>query len=135
VSAIRIVIEQLKLVAPVVSAIGSERKIYPIAAPEDGALPYLVVNRISERDFGCLGGAGRYYESRVQIDINGATASAVDSIGTAVKLGLDSIVKATIAGAIDVDIWPADTDYTDVSDIRSTYRRVMDFYVNWRSAS
>lgn len=128
-SALAIAIARLKQVTGVTSVV-TATKIYAMLAPQTVPAPYVLVNLISEPDEPMLDGAGRYYESRVSIEAIGTTGAEANSLGEAIK-GID-VVKASIAGCTDVDIWKADSDYSDYADDRTAFRRTMDFYIRWR---
>jgi hypothetical protein len=132
-SAMQIIIDRLKA-SPTVTASVPAGSILPVKAPQGLAPPYLLVNLIGEPDRNLLGGAGRYYQSRVSITVIALTGTSAINIGTAVKLALDSVVKASSGSFRDIDIYTEGTDYTDTNDDQSVARRIIDFYVDWRTA-
>lgn len=131
-STLKVVIAALKTADYDVVDIVGENGIHAIAAPQEAAKPYLVVNMVGEPDIEMVAGPARYYEGRIQIDCVAADRLVAVDLGQAVKNQIGGIVKASIAGASDVDIYADGVDMTDVSDDRSSFRRVIGFYVRWR---
>jgi hypothetical protein len=129
-SALTIVNTTLLDAPGVTSLVGT--KVYPVVSPAQTAPPVIVVNRVSGDDDAMLSGAMRYYRNRMQVDCIAVTAKSAEQIGEAVLDALNGVVKATIAGCMDVDILFASTDQTDFADDRSIFRRLLQFNVRWR---
>lgn len=132
-SAIDIAIAKL-VATPGVTNITTPARIYPIVVPQTAEAPFIVVNIVTGRDDLLLAGAGQYYLGRVSVDCCAATASAAVALGNAVMAALQDVVKESIGAYTDVDIYFATTDMTDVADDRSMCRRLLHFYVRWRTA-
>ena len=131
-SGIGIVLAKLVTLPAVVSAVGGIGKLYPIEADQGVPPPYIVVNHMNVADTQMLAGAGEYYESRIRVMIVGATRDAVENLGTTIVTEFGRVVKQSFAGATDIDFRKADMDMSDSADDRSTFRRIVDYYVNWR---
>lgn len=133
-SSLGIVIAAIKAAASVTAIIGAgtAARVYPSAAPQNAAKPYIVVHRIFERDNELTEGAGKYWMSRIQCDCVAETATAADGLGEALKLALGDIVKQTVGGRSGVDIMIEGTDVSEHSDDRKSFARKIDFYVYWR---
>lgn len=107
--------------------------VYPIELPEKAQPPCILLNLAGGSDSQTLGGAGRYYETRVSVECNALTADEAIDLGEAALTTLESITKQKVGILFqDIDIYFADTDYTDVSDARSLKRRILHFRVRWR---
>lgn len=106
------------------------------------AAPFTVLNIVSGNDASMLSGAGRYFDTRVSVECTSLSGSLTNRMGEAAIAALGDIVKQNVWSsggspstliAVDVDIEMAGSDITDTSDDRSTFRRVIDFAVRWRS--
>lgn len=107
--------------------------IYPVAVPKAYSRPCLVVSLTAELDGQMISGAAGYVESRVQVQCLADDPTAANDLGEVAKFALGNIVKQTVGGVSHVDIYNAETDFTDISEDRSVYRRVLDFYLRWKS--
>lgn len=128
-SAVLLAIKRL-LVSGEVAAVVSNR-IFPVVAPADAALPYVLVHLVSEADEQMLTGAGEFPEARVQVDIVASAGSAAIDAGEAVKRALQNVTNQTI-GDRTVQMHKVGVDFTDYDDKRQFCRRVMEFAVRWR---
>lgn len=137
-SAVQIVITKL-LAASAVTAITSTR-VYPILAPQTAITPQIVVHLIDNDDGAHLNGANKYYRSIVQVDsnvadsISGAAGKMLD-LGETVIDVLNGVIKETVAGFKDVDIFLGDSDFTEYLNDRNAHSRVTRFSVQWRAAA
>jgi len=137
-SALEITITALKAAPAVAAIVGDGEspeafRIHAFEVPQAFARPCLVASLLSESEDQMVGGAGGYFESRVQVQCLADDPAGANDLGEVVKAALSDITKQAIAGATSVDIWKAGADYTDVSADRAVYRRILDFYVRWRS--
>lgn len=114
-----------------VKAIVTNRN-YPLELPERAAPPCNLLMLVGGRDDQLLSGAARYYEGRIRIESIAVDQTAAMNLGTAVRTALESIVKQTVAGATDVDVWFDNFDTADRADDRSTFRRIQDFGVRYK---
>lgn len=130
-SALSIAVTKLKATSAVTTKTTAAR-VYPIDLPQGASQPCLVVNLISGYDEHMLTGAGKYYRSRVSVECMATTPESVMALGDAVMAALEDNVNATIGTYVGVTTQFADLDRTDYADDRTTYRRVLDFFVRWR---
>ncbi|AZO29424.1 DUF3168 domain-containing protein [Mesorhizobium sp. M1B.F.Ca.ET.045.04.1.1] len=130
-SALEIAITKLTATSAVTS-ITTAAGIYPIDLPQGASAPCLVVNIVSGFDEQMLDGAGKYYRHRVTVECNAYTADEAMALGDAVMSALQENINATIGSFSGVTTQFADLDRTDTSDDRSTYRRLLDFFIRWR---
>lgn len=129
-STLEIAITRLKAVTAVTDIVTANR-IYPVAAPQKAVAPYVVVGLAAEEDEQLLAGAAKLYKGRVQVDCVAADGNNADLLGEAVKAALEDVVKASIAGKT-VDSEKDGIDFTQVSDDRTAFRRVIGFYIRWQ---
>ncbi len=129
-SALSIVITSLIGSSAVTDVVGTA--VYPIAAPQGFAIPYVLVSLIGENEDQLINGASGYYESRVLVSCVCKDPTSANALGEAVKAALGDITKQTIGSATSVDVMKDGADFTDHSDDRSVFRRVLDFTVRWR---
>ena len=128
-SALNATIQSLLANAGVAALVG--RRIYPITAPQGGAVPYIVVHLISERDDFVLAGHAGYPEARVSVDCRSTKSTEAQMIGEAVKAALQPLHLAPSAG-VTVSFRKEGSDYSDYADESQIYRRIMDFYARWQ---
>ena len=131
-SALQIAIDKL-VATSAVTDITTTAGIYPEEMPQGASPPCVVVNVVSGQDEHMLTGAGRYYRHRVTIDCIAADPLVAQQLGDAVMGALDNNVNATIGDFTGVSTYFADTDLTDSANDRSAFRRVVDFFIRWRS--
>lgn len=129
-SALAIVIAKLKATSGVTSITGA-KGIYPIDLPQDASPPCVIANIVTGDDELMLTGAGKYYRGLVTVECLAVTPDAVIALGNAVIAALEDVVSQTLAGHV-ANILKGNSDFTDISDDRSTYRRTVDFKVRWR---
>jgi hypothetical protein len=114
-----------------------DSKVYPIMAPQNAARPYTVLHLVDNEDTPHLGGAGRYYRSIVQADhyaeMTSEGAATVVRLGDAAIEALNGIVKAKIAGCVDVDVLLGAVDFTESFLEANTHRRYTQFTCRWRT--
>lgn len=133
-SAISIVTQILLASEEVTSIVGN--KIFPIMAPQNAIRPYLVLHLVDNEDPKLLGGAASYFRSIVQCDAyaemtpDGATQ--VIRLGDATIEALNGVVKAKIAGCVDVDLLLGSVDFTESFLEAQTHRRYTQFSCRWR---
>lgn len=115
-----------------VTAIVGQR-VEPITAPQAGQLPDLIVNQMGSQDEMLLDGQGQYPEARVRVECRSRTKTQVLAMGDAVIARLRNL-RGTFAGVEVTSFLQTETDMTDHAEDFSTYRRVLDFHVRYRSA-
>jgi len=136
-SALELAIRLLQTAGPVTAIV--DIGVWPGIAPQVAAMPYVVVNLIGETDEQMLSGAGRMYETRLEIACVAGSITAANALGEAVKTALEDLTNHSVIGAGDppadlgrVNTWKTGADVTDWSDDRSSFRRLMDFGLRWR---
>ena len=129
-SSLLIVITKIKATSAITDVVGND--IYTVAAPQNGALPNIIINRTSLMDEQMLGGAAGIYGARIQVDINHTSAALAETLGDLVGAALESIVKETISG-FTVDSMRDGVDFHDFNDNRTVFRRVMGFKVTYQA--
>lgn len=132
-SAVGIVIKLMTDAAPLAGVAGAT--IYPVAPPPNNKAPYYLVNLIAEQGWENVDGAARVYDSRVTVECIGRTATEAYNMGQAVIAVLEDVTKQTVNGHPSTDVRKGDTDVTDTVDATSSFRRSVDFSVNWRPAT
>jgi len=132
-SAIQIVTRRLSSDSAV-KAIVTSARVFPVAAPQNAQAPYITVNLVSGRDERLLEGPGKYYRHRVTVESIATSAAEALDLGDAALAALEGIVKETVDGFIDVDVYFADVDFTQPNDPRTAFQRVTQFFVQWRRA-
>jgi hypothetical protein len=137
-SALAIAVTRISTITPITSIIGAGA-VHAMQAPQEAPIPYLVLHLIDEPDEQMLAGRGGYYDSRIQIDCIGRTASEANKLGELLKVNFPC-VKQTVAinnesppdVATDVDISKESSDFSDSADDRSSFRRACDYKIRWR---
>lgn len=130
-SALQIAVDLLKDSSEVIDIV-TENRVYPVVAPQNAAVPYVIVSLASGNDEQLLSGAARIYTSRIQVDCLAASAALSMTLGDAVGEALEDVVKAAISGFI-ADVMRDGVDFTDFSDDRTAFRRVIGFTVIWKT--
>lgn len=114
-----------------------ENRIFPTAALQGAVMPYLIVSKPDEQSRLLLAGAGKYPRSRVSIECIAATAAEADRLGKKVYDAFATMINEVVndgqspPSSYVATITPADFDFDDYSDERTSFRRVIDFYVDW----
>lgn len=133
-SAIPIITQLLLANEDVTDIVGD--KIFPIMAPQNTERPYIVLHLVDTEDAEYLYGAARYYRSLVQVDSyteqTPEGAAQVMRLGDAVIEALNGVVKAKVAGSVDIDVLLGDTDFTESFLEAQTHRRYTRFTCRWR---
>ena len=110
------------------------RRVWPVIAPQDSALPNIVVTQISEIDVNHMSGnSGRLPESRISIVSRGTTATEMMNLADTVKIALRDIQHQSIGGSPDVTIQKASTDVTQFFDEPPVFEQTADYRIRWRS--
>jgi hypothetical protein len=114
-----------------------DQAVYPVEAPQECPLPFIVIRLVAESSDYALTGTTGGFDARVEVSCHARTFSACDALGEMVKGALSDVVNQAVTyddespptylGA--ATIWKTATDVSDVSSDRKTYRRVMDFRV------
>lgn len=130
-SALEIATTLLRQHAGVIGFTTADR-VYGGEAEQGAPPPFVVVNLVAETDGQLLEGAAVYPESRIQVECVGATMASADALGEAVKAALQSVVKATVGSAADVDVRKDGVDFTEPAADQFFARRVIGFYIRWR---
>lgn len=102
------------------------QRINPGTAPQSGALPDIVVSRVSETPTYGLARASDLTEARIQVECRARTSTAVEKVGQAVIAALKD-GRGTFASKACV-FRAAGSDYDDHADDASVFRRIIDFY-------
>lgn len=113
--------------------------VLPVEAPQDQALPYVVVRVLSEDAGYVIAGDTGAFDNRVEVACHGRTFAQSDAIGEAVKAALINNVNRAVSygdgSPPDVigiaTTWKAPGDVSDFSRDRSVFRRIMDFRLRW----
>lgn len=131
-SAKAIVITKLLATAGVTAIVG--QTIRPVAFKQSDLPPAILVTTEGIADTTTLGGAGKYYRSRVMTECIGTTATEAEAIGDAVIEALNGVIYETIAGCEVSAILLGTTDTDDYNEDLTQFRRTLDFFVRWRAA-
>lgn len=130
---------QAALAESAITALVGQR-IYPIYAPQNAGLPYIVVHKIAEEEEKLLDGASNWPVSRVSFEcVSEGDAAVADRIGQVLNDQLKIIHRATYAG-FEATFTKEGTDETDSgnetlpSGFSIGARRIIDFYIRWRTA-
>lgn len=124
-----IAIQALLADADVAGLVGA--RVYPTMVPSTATLPCVVVRLVAETDAELLAGAGRWPESRVQVESLASTATGADVLGEAIVAALGDLTHRSV-GARVVTAWRAGSDFADHAADRSVFRRVTDYMLRWR---
>lgn len=139
-SARSVMIAKLLSVPAIVSAVNGEDNIHPSAAPQDAPRPYILVHKPAQDNRQLVEGSAKYPRSRLSFEIIGALAGEADDIGELLYEHLEDVTNETIQiggsppESFTITIVPADFDTDDAADIRNSFRRIVDFYMDWRRA-
>lgn len=111
-------------------------RVYPVVAPQEKALPYIVVSLAYEDQDVVLEGQRDGYSSRVSIHCVADEAPAADRLGEAAKRALTSITHQTVTDANDTpfaiaSVLKQGTDLIDFNEARTVFRRLMDYSIRW----
>jgi hypothetical protein len=129
-SAVAITIQALKAAATV-TAVTTTARIYPMVAPQGATYPNIVVHLISENDTQMVDGPALWAESRVSVECRANSASSALDLGQVVVTAIGGTTNASLAGKT-ATIWQSGSDYSDYSDDRTVFRRIVDFTLRWR---
>lgn len=108
-------------------------KIEPITAPENQALPCIVVNQITNMDERLLAGEGQYPDAVVRITCLARTKTEALTLGDAVISRLRGL-SGTFAGMAVTSFLKEEVDETDANETYDTYRRTLEYCVRYRAA-
>lgn len=133
-----IVIVKLVSTQDVIDILGGA-KIYPSVAPQGVNPPYIVVHKPAQLNRQLVAGPSGYPRARVSLESVAMSAADADTIGELLLSVLGNVTNETIESSGSppevsgvATIMAADFDMDDYSDDRSTYRRIIDFYLDWR---
>jgi len=129
-SATAIIIQKLLADSDVTNVVG--QTIRPVLFEKTDAPPSILVNIVSGRDGLSLAGADQYFTDRMQVECLARSATDAETLSKLVMRTLNGVIKESIAGCVDVDIWFAGTSFSRYSDDLITFSRVLQFYVQWR---
>jgi hypothetical protein len=112
-------------------------RVYPVSAPQQARLPYLLIDLITEAGTYTLAGAARWYEARVSVAVIAEKAIDADALGELVRAALeDQYGEILEVGSPSIRLGEAEFRYVtsmfDESEDRSTHRRLLDFETRWR---
>lgn len=124
-SAVNVTTKVLLASAAATAIVG--QRIRPAIAPQGGALPDIVVNRISGGPTYALARSTGMTASRVQIECRARNFTEAENLGKAVIAALKDF-RGKI-GDLRVVIQASGSDYSDHADDASVFRRIIDFYV------
>lgn len=136
-SALTLTISKLFSVAAIVEAVGV--KIFPGAAPQNTDPQYLIVYKSSQDNLQLLSGNADMPKARMTVESYGNSASEADALGELVFESLKNVTNEQVLGPGSpgevvgtITIVPTDSDVDDYDDTKQSYRRMIDFYVDWR---
>lgn len=115
--------------APVTAVVG--QRIWPSVAEQRSAMPYILVHKPSQLNRQLVEGDAAWAQSRVSFECIAASAAAADALGDLLYQAFKDVTERTVEYRT-VTMRPADLDVDDFSDDRSAYRRIVDFYVDWK---
>lgn len=130
-NAISITVQALLGGSGVTAIVGA--RVEPLTAPQAGTLPDIIVNQSTSQDEMLLEGQGQYPNARIRTECRARTRTAVIALGDAVIARLRNL-RGAFAGVEVTSFLQTETDMTDNAEDFSTYRRVIDWYVRYRSA-
>jgi hypothetical protein len=112
-------------------------RVYPVSAPQQARLPYLLIDLVTEAGVYTLSGAARWYEARVSVAVIAEKAIDADALGELVRNALeDQCGEIFDVGSPPKRLGEAEFMYVgsvfDESEDRSTHRRLLDFETKWR---
>ncbi|NBB47104.1 hypothetical protein GVN24_02320 [Rhizobium sp. CRIBSB] len=100
--------------------------------PQTARLPCIVTSMISERQNSRLEDAAGQYEARVRVAVHHSSPAALMDLSEGIKELLIATIQTEVeGGGALVNIFKDTTDITDFSEDRTTFRRLMDFKVQW----
>jgi len=114
-----------------------DASVYPIVAPQNASLPFVIVACIWEAQDFALAGAADAFDARFSLACNARSAADADGLAEAIKRVLEGIRRREIttgAPAASLGVltcWKEGTDTMDYSDDRTVFRRIMDWRVRW----
>lgn len=120
----------LPAVQSAVGQVGSTYKIAMFDAEQGWMPPWIVVTAIYEPDEQHLAGRTGFNMSRVSIECVHTTKNGAYELGQII-LALGDL-HLRVVGSYVVSFFKEGTEVTDAADDRSTFRRVVDYYVSWR---
>lgn len=137
-SGLELIIAKLFSTTAITTAVG--QKIYPGMAPQNISPPYLVVYKPGQENRQLLAGSAKFPKSRITIEAHGKSASEANDLGELLMQELEDVTNEVVSSGSPptalgtITITPADSDVDDYDDVQQSYRRVIDFYVDWRAA-
>jgi hypothetical protein len=115
-------------------------KIFPGVAPQATSGRYIIVYRAGQTNPQLLGGDADMPKVRITTECYGASAAEADALGELVLASLKNVTNEEVLSADSpserlgtITVMPADSDVDDYDDTKETYRRMIDFYVDWRA--
>lgn len=116
-----------------------DEKIFPGTAPQNTPPRYIIVYRAGQTNPQLLGGNADMPKSRISVEVYGVSAADADALGEIVFDALKNVTNETVFDAGSpaapigtITVMPADSDVDDYDDQKLSYRRTIDFYVDWR---
>ena len=103
----------LKTISPVTTLIGSgtAARIYPHAAKEGVALPYIVLEGFPGESYQHLGGISGMVVNRIQIDAYAATEDGAYVLAEAIRLAPLQMLNHATMGSTNVNVASSDSSY------------------------
>ena len=126
------IVRQRLVTNSAVRALVPAANVYPIAVPQGAPKKRIFLYKSGGNDHQVLSGAAKLYMNRISVVSEDETASIAITIDKAVLAALENVVKATVLGLHDVDIFTADTEFTDYDDTIQVFRCHRDFRVHWK---
>ena len=108
-------------------------RAYPVQAPQNAGLPYVVFTPLSTSDQSAMGEDAGLYRSRVQFDVYAAAYNKAGSGALQVRDALRAALKRYSGGSID-DIF-LDNEFKSFTTDPDLYRITLDFIVWHREAA
>lgn len=120
----------------IVKAGSGPARVYPVMAPEltpqtlAASLPDIIVHRVSEAAHYTLSETGaRLYDSRITFECRAQSFTAADALGEQIKIAIEG--RAFTFAGRTCTFFKAESDFSDFSEDRSIFRRMMDFMGHW----
>lgn len=109
-------------------------RVEPIASQQEGELPDIIVQQITNTDEYLVAGPGKYPSARVQLTCRARDKTNVLALGDAVIARLNGL-SGTFAGMEVSSFLMEDTDVTAPEEDFKTYVRILDVRVRYRVAA
>lgn len=136
-SARELIIRKL-LATPAITAVVGD-KIYPSQAPQGVVPPFILVTKPGQENRQLLKNSAEMPRARVSLECNAASALGAEDLGDLLYTVLQNVTNEAVGDGASpettigtITVMPADSDIDDFDDERLGYRRIIDFYVDWR---